>query len=125
MKQTSWASKRAGEPPGVVAGLTVHVEAGGGVIDGTRGRGVVVTSVAADAGNGGAREGHVAQIAVALAAGDHGVFAAERKARSPVGVGAEQRALPALLVVTPLAVQAQLASVAISEHKARVAATAS
>jgi len=100
--------------PGVVAGLTVGVEAGRHVIDGAQRGGVVVAPVAADASNRRPREGHVAQIAVAFTTGDHRVLAAERKAGAPVGVGPEQRALPALLVVTPLAMETQLATVSIA-----------
>ena len=105
---------RGREPPGVVAGLTVHVEAGRDVIERAQRRGVVVAPVAADAGDRRSREGHVAHVAVAFATGNHRVLAAERKTRAPVGVGAEQRVLPGLLVVTPLAVQTQLATVSIA-----------
>ncbi len=104
---------RGPEPPGAVAGLALEAEPGGGVIDRRDLGPVVVGLVAGDAADRRADEGPVAHVAVALLAGDEAVLADEREARAPVRVGLEERP-PALVVVTPLAHEAELAAVAIA-----------
>src|SRR5580692_6648376 len=100
--------------PGVVAGLAVGIEVRRQVVERGERSVVVVPPVASDAGERRLREGPVAHVAVALAAGNQRVPAGQRKGGAAVGVGTEQRFGPARRLMTPLAMKAELAGVTIA-----------
>jgi hypothetical protein len=113
-KQPAWASSRAGQNLQVLWQVWQSSENPAvRVVDRREARAIVVGAVARHAPDRRAGEGPVAHVAVTLLARDERVLSDQGKCRAPVSVGVEERP-PALGVVAPLAVRAELAAMAIA-----------